>query len=253
MLGRRAACSPAGVARSRLAWPGVAEQLGEGPAHAIAVLEHEIADRADTVAAFGLADACLEVAEQDGDEEVEHRVVADDDEQQEVDGRRPADGLVGREVDVVPVLARDDHEDGHNRKVKVVEVHVRLGHHLAGRRKDPREAGLRRAEALVLRVGAPEHLHAEEREDEHDEEEDHEEVHDLRKRAEHRLDDLAQPRERARQLEDTQQAEGAQHRDVDVGVDASVTHEDLDERGDDYEAVEGVPPVLEVAVRREAQ
>ena len=46
------------------------------------------------------------IAEQDGDEEVEHRVVADDDEQQEVDGRRPADGLVGREVDVVPVAEK---------------------------------------------------------------------------------------------------------------------------------------------------
>ena len=88
-------------------------------------------------------------SEQDGDEEVEHDVIARDHEQHEVRRAPIANRRRGGRPHVVPVLARDYHEDGEHRIADRVEVGAR-------RLVEPGLGGERAAEDM----------HAEESEDE---------------------------------------------------------------------------------------
>ena len=180
-----------------------------------------------------------EAAEEDRDEEVEHDVVAEHDEAHKV-GRRPLarrDG--GVDPGVVPVLAGDDDVDGQHRVDHRVEVGAR-----------------RRVEAALGRVGAAEERHPHQGGDEDQEDEQHEEVGEVVDGVEHRREDDPQVGPGADELEDAQEAEGAQHRRVEAEVDVKVRHGEVAQRDEDdeaVEAVEGVGDVLREAVGDELE
>ena len=154
----------------------------------------------------------LEVGDEDGDEEVQEDVVADDDERDEVDGGAVADRLVGHVVDIVPVLDGDDHADGEEGGVERVEVVVQLRHPVAVRVE---HIGL---EAILDRVRAAEELPAEPREDEDDEAEEREEVHRDVHRAEEGEHRLARAGEPAHELDDARDAHHPREAELEIGL-----------------------------------
>mmetsp|Transcript_20484 Transcript_20484/g.64708 ORF Transcript_20484/g.64708 Transcript_20484/m.64708 type:complete len:255 (+) Transcript_20484:444-1208(+) len=141
------------------------------------------------------------------------------------------------EVDFVPVLAREDDEDGDARHGEAIKVCVgRLA-----------QVPLRVAAARGRRVNAAEELHAEEGEDDDEEDEEESEGRDGAQGAEQRLHDLVQPLEAAHHLEhahEAQEAEGAQHRQVHHAV-ARKLEGHLHEREGHDEGVEAVECVAE--------
>ena len=169
-------------------------------------------------------------------------------------------GRVGVEPDLVPVLAREDDEDGEEGLAEGVEV-VARGPVEAVLRLSPgdllvlglarEDEGVVHARVIVLgaRVAAAEELHAEQRPDEDEEQHEDAQVHDRLERLDEGDEDDAQVLPLARELEHADDAEGAQHRHGEEGrdgrarEDAANVHAHVADGDDDDHQVEGVERV----------
>ncbi len=171
-----------------------------------------------------------ESLDDDGDEQTEQHVVAEDHEHDEVD-RGPGARLLHAHVEhLVPVLFSEDLEDGDSgpeERVVVLAVHDALATH--------------RVQVPEL---AAEQVHAERAEDEDEEEEDAAEGGDAVEGLDHDEDLALEGLDEAEDLEDPEEAEGAEDRDARVGRGG----DDLEEADEDDEAVEEVEGVFDVAV-----
>eukprot|EP00964_Phaeocystis_antarctica_P127492 scaffold91150_cov60-Phaeocystis_antarctica.AAC.4 len=196
----------------------------------------------------------------DGDEEVDYHEVAHQHRRDEEEAAARPRALEGGEVDIVPVLAHEDHKHRHHRAAKRVEVLVgyfprgaaAVGAGEAGSARVGELAVGRLDEAIA--EGAGEELHPEEGEDEHAQHQQQREVARLLERVFDGLEDEAESLEGARELEGAHDTEGAQHRQVDRCAGTRDDQRRLDDREQhdgEVEAVEGVGKVLDRPVARQ--
>ena len=157
----------------------------------------------------------------DGDEEVDEDIVAQDEERHEVEHReRPARVRERAAIDVVPVLTRGDHEDGDEGVRKVVKV----GTH-----------------GLLAEL-ATEELHAEQGIHNDAQDEDARQIDHLVCRLDDRELEAAHLVVQAQQTQHARHTHRAQH----VGFVAVDLHQEVDERAPRNKEVERVPAGLEV-------